>query len=440
LAAVFRLTSLAAGWALIAGAAGSAILLAIALATVVGSAGPSGIVAFVTGTRSGALLLERILLGVVGGAAVLVLRRTWGTRGPMRALGLAGLVGLGGLVLTAFGSHAAAFASPVPLGVDIVHLAAASVWLSGLGLLATVTDFGRASRLAPGALRLIIPRFSALALVSVATIAFTGAYADWTLTRDPFSAASPYQLSLVVKIAVFAAALGLGAVNFVDGGEDRRWLGGLSRRLTAELLAGVAVLAIAANLTSGSPTAQDRPVGIEPAASTAASGAALSLDLLPGRAGPNRFSVDVADATPGMTVELVLQRLDADQGISRIAMRQDPATTAPRYVADANLAEVSQWDATVVETGAAGTETGRQRFVFALDADGVSDGRSVPPIDPALLLAVLLLGLGVVGLAFGLAGGVLPRTLPDASRPALLGASTVGALLGIAMIVVAGPR
>jgi hypothetical protein len=64
----------------------------------------------------------------------------------------------------------------------------------------------------------------------------------------------------------------------------------------------------------------------------------------------------------------------------------------------------------------------------------------VPPIDPALLLAVLLLALGIAGLAFGLAGGVLPRTLPDASRPALLGASTVGALLGLAIIVVAGPR
>jgi len=55
-------------------------------------------------------------------------------------------------------------------------------------------------------------------------------------------------------------------------------------------------------------------------------------------------------------------------------------------------------------------------------------------------LSARRLALGVAGLAFGLAGGGLPRWMPDASRPALLGASTVGALLGLAIIVVAGPR
>jgi len=117
-----------------------------------------------------------------------------------------------------------------------------------------------------------------------------------------------------------------------------------------------------------------------------------------------------------------------------------PGMDRPAHTPDASLAKGSRWDATIVASDPAGTETGRRRFVFALDAAGVSDGRAVPPIDPALLLAVLLLALGIAGLAFGLAGGVLPRTLPDASRPALLGASTVGALLGLAIIVVAGPR
>ena len=441
LANVFRAIPVAAGWALVGGAAGCAILLAIAVASLSDTGDPAGLVEVVAGTRSGALLTARVVLGVAGGAAVLGLYRFGGVNGPGRALALAGLAGLGGLVLTAAGSHAAAFASPMPTVVDVVHLAAASIWLSGLGLLAAVTDFGRASRLAPGALRSIIPRFSALALVSVATIALTGAYADWTLTRDPFSVGTPYQVSLVVKIAVFAAALALGAVNYLDGGEERPRLGGLSRRLAAELVAGIAVLAIAANLTSGSPTALDRPVGIEAAASTAASGAALSLDLLPGRAGPNRLVAEgPAVASPGVVVELVLQRLDAEEGTSRITMRSEPGAAGPRFVADAGLAEGSRWDATIVASDPAGTETGRQRFVFALDAAGVSDGRAVPPVDPALLLAVLLLALGIAGLAFGLAGGVLPRTLPDASRPALLGASTVGALLGLAIIVVAGPR
>jgi hypothetical protein len=201
------------------------------------------------------------------------------------------------------------------------------------------------------------------------------------------------------------------------------------------------VLAVAANLTSGSPTAQDRPVAIEPAASTTLSGASFSLDLLPGRAGPNRVGANVpAASAAGVVVELVLQPLDAEQGLSRVAMRSEPGTAQPRFVADVSLAEGSRWDATVVATSPTGTEIGRQRFVFALDADGISEGRAVPPIDPAMLLAILLLGLGIVGLAFGLAGGVLPRTIADTSRPALVGASTVGALLGLTMILVAGPR
>jgi hypothetical protein len=121
-------------------------------------------------------------------------------------------------------------------------------------------------------------------------------------------------------------------------------------------------------------------------------------------------------------------------------MRAEPGATEPRFVADATLPEGSRWDATLFAKDPVGTEIGRERFVFALDAEGVSEGRSVPPVDPGLLLAILLLCLGVAGLAFVLAGGVLPRTLPDASRPALLGASTVSALMGLAMLVVAGPR
>ena len=51
-------------------------------------------------------------------------------------------------------------------------------------MLGALTDFGGGSRLEPGALQQVIPRFSALALVSVTLIALTGIYADWVQTRD----------------------------------------------------------------------------------------------------------------------------------------------------------------------------------------------------------------------------------------------------------------
>ena len=48
--------------------------------------------------------------------------------------------------------------------------------------------------------------------------------------------------------------------------------------------------------------------------------------------------------------------------------------------------------------------------------------------------------LGLVGLGFALGGGTLPRTLPDASRPALIGASVAGLALGLGAIIIGGPR
>ena len=139
-------------------------------------------------------------------------------------------------------------------------------------------------------------------------------------------------------------------------------------------------------------------------------------------------------------VELVLQRLDVALGSSRTTMRPDVTSPTPTFVTDASLPIASHWDATVVATAADGTETVRQRFVFALDDEGVTEGRATPPIDPGVVVALLLMVLGLVGLGFALGGGTLPRTLPDASRPALIGASVAGLALGLGAIIIGGPR
>ena len=59
-------------------------------------------------------------------------------------------------------------------------------------------------------------------------------------------------------------------------------------------------------------------------------------------------------------------------------------------------------------------------------------------------LAALVAGQGLPAIyqyrEFAAAGGVLPRTLPDASRPALLGASLVGVALGALGLFLGTPR
>ena len=429
------------GVALVAGAAGCVLLLVVAADSLPAGGRPTDYIAFATTSRVGQLLTARTVLGLVGGIAVLVVARLAGARGTGLALGLGGAVGLVGLGLTAAGGHASAFSSPVPVAMDVVHMAAASVWLGGLVLLGAFTDFGGTSRLGPGALTRIVPRFSALALVSVALIALTGVYADWVQTRDPLGFGTLYGLNLLVKIVVFVAALAVGLTNYLDGGRDLGRRFGLSRRLLLELVLAVAVLAITANLTSGSPTGSDQPVAIAPAPSSVASAEPVSLAVLPGRPGPDRFLAGLPPSPlEGTVVELVLQRLDQDVGTARVTMRPDFAPPTPTFVADAPLAAGSRWDATVVVTAPGGAEVARQRFVFALDSEGISEGRETPPLDPGLVAAVLLLVLGIVGLGFAVAGGTLPRTLPDASRPAVIGASAAGIVLGLAALVLGGVR
>ncbi len=435
-----------AGIALLASAAGCLLLIVVAADSLPGSAaanagGATDYAAFALASRIGQLLTARTAIGLAAGATVLAAARFGGPRGIRPSLVLGGIAGLVTLALTAAGGHASAYSSPVPAAMDVVHLASASVWLAGLVLLGALTDFGGQSRLEPGALGRLIPRFSAVALVSITLIALTGVYADWVQTRDLLAFDTPYGINLLVKIVVFVLALIVGLTNYLDGGRELGGRFSLSRRLLLELVLGVAVLAITANLTSGSPTGADRPVAIAPAASSGVSAEPASLGLLPARPGPDRLVAGLAEApVQGTVVELVLQRLDRDVGTSRIPLRPDLTARRPSFLADATFPAGSRWDATVIATDPSGRELARQRFVFALDADGVSEGRAAPPLDPGLIVAVLLLLLGILGLGFALAGGVLPRTLPDAGRPAMIGASLAGLGLGVAALVLGGPR
>jgi hypothetical protein len=98
----------------------------------------------------------------------------------------------------------------------------------------------------------------------------------------------------------------------------------------------------------------------------------------------------------------------------------------------------SSWDATIVVTGADGSERGRQRFTFALDAAGITEGRAVPPLDPAILVGLALMGLAIVGSVFVLSGGGLPRANVRLGRVAMLTGGLIGGALGF-LLVIGGP-
>lgn len=431
------------------------------LAAVVGSAlgiwvgavdlpGGSDAAAYVNGSRTGQLLGLRLVIALAGvGVTFALVSIGWAASGSAAA----GATGLAGICLVALGGHASGYGGPAPIVADVVHLAAAGVWLAGVGTIAALV-IGPAQASAPMAQ--VVPRFSALALVSIAMVVATGTYASWLATRDFTAISSPFTVNLALKVAAVGAALGLGGLNYLDGGRGRATLGGLRRRVIAEAaLAGLVVL-LAANLTSGSAPAGARAIEITPTiAGGDAAGARLAVQ--PGRPGPNRAIAEL-DSPQAVTAELILRRLDADTGSTRIALHPETASgqhgahapgapdaaadvvVASRFLADGvALPADSRWDATVVLTDAAGTELSRQRFRFSLGDRGIVDGAASPIIDPLWLVPVGLLGLGLLGLSYWLGGGTLPRTEPGASRVALIAGGTTSVALGLVMLVAGAP-
>jgi copper transport protein len=394
---------------------------------------------FFLDSRVGLFLAERAAVLALGAAIGLILLQ----RGrPRAALWVAGGAGFTALLLTVAPSHAAAFDSPAPAAADLVHLAAMSIWFAGLVSLAALVT-GVAPGVGGERLRAIVPRFSALALVSVGLLAVSGAYLEWIMTRQLLPLDTSFGRTLTLKVAVALVALVVGGLNYLDGGRGREWLGGLRNRLTLEAGLAFCVIVLTGNLTGDAPPAESRPVPIAPAVSSGAPPAPIELGLQPGRPGPDRILVVLPQRGPGHgEAELLLQRLDRTEDPARIPLAATitpPDTVAAYEAASVLLDPDSHWDATVVILDESGAEWGRQRFSFALDDRGISQGRATPPVPPALLIGAALLAAAVVAGGYWLGGGSLPRTEHVTGRIALASGSLVGAALG-SLILFAGPR
>jgi copper transport protein len=409
---------------LLAGGIGAVMLASTAPTTGLVTAANANLLAYLLTARSGQLLLVRIGLAALG--TVITAGLLWRGR-PV--LLVASLFGAAGLVLTVLSSHAAAFTTPVPMLAEVIHLGAASAWAGGL------LGFGvvlLGPRPLPD-LRPLVPRFSAIALVSVTLIAATGAYEDWAETADPLSLGSDYQLVLGIKIALFLCALGFGAVNYLRGASVLDGRLGFRRRIFAEAGLAIAVVLVSGVLSSGTPLGGLRPISVAPAATSSGSVLTASLALAPARGGPNEFVVTGANVPDGDALVLVLERLDQSIGNARIPLQPKPDGS---YTATGiTLLAGSRWDATVALDAADQTERARARFVFGVGPEGLTEGEAAPLIPPEVLLGGLLVLAAVLGLSFGLAGGTLPRTEARTSRLALLSGGSLAAVLGAALLL-----
>lgn len=177
-------------------------------------------------TRFGSMYLLRFPL-LAGLVVLLVGRvRSWGLSGtepgetsPGKAwwIGWAGLAGA--LMATSSFSGHAGVGSPVTVSIanDLLHLACAATWFTGIVVLALVLPDGWRGRTESEKVRLLAPavvRFSTVAMVTITVLGITGvlnSYLHVGRLADMFE--TRYGISISLKILVYLGILAMGGVN-----------------------------------------------------------------------------------------------------------------------------------------------------------------------------------------------------------------------------------
>jgi copper resistance protein D len=267
---IYHRLLLTEGWSLAVSIASGAIWLAVEASNMSGMPLEQAInrdtLSLVLGkTVFGRLWVWRFGLVVAFGALLVGLGRTAsGKSRPRVALGCA-VVAATYLASLAWAGHAAAGQGSqglLQLSSDIVHLLAAGGWLGALPGL--VFFLGRAQSL--DAATQAARRFSTLGVVCVGALVLSGLANAWYLVGSvPALVGTEYGRLLIAKVAVFAAMATLAAVNRLSltprlKGQDARALPLLRRNATAEIAAGIVVVAIVGALGTTIPGAHQSPI------------------------------------------------------------------------------------------------------------------------------------------------------------------------------------
>ena len=414
----------------------------------------------ITATGWGEVWVWRMAAAVAFGAVVFAVRlfgesrpELYRTAARTLALALAGAV-LWTLALT---SHGAATIDirAMALAADFLHLAASAFWVGALfhfvmglpGLLRGLPDDERRECLAE-----IVPRFSVVAALSVATIIVTGVFSGWAQVTVTEALNTPYGITLIAKIALVLPLLFLGALNlFWVKPRLRREdssAGWLKRLLIGEAVLAVLILGAVGMLTSLEPARQAASRELAESRqslefSDTVSGDTIQLEVSPGRVGSNDLTVTLTDrlGRPISNAGEVLVRLvflESELG--------DDSLTATsqgdgRYVReDAQLSIAGVWQAELVVRRPDAFDA-RTAFRFEALATGAVGSAAISPSPETayLLLGAGLLGLGALFVAAGLPlGGWFSRSGAGVMAPGVVGAAAGLMLLFNAQLGIGG--
>jgi len=143
---------------------------------------------------------------------------------------------------------------------DTLHVWAAGGWAGGLALVLflEVRQRRSAGGASPSLLPSLVPRFSRLALVSVAVLVATGVFASWVQLEGLGALfRTNYGRILLLKLALVAGMLGLGALNWrrlTPRLAEPAGARAMRRAAATELALAALVFAVTAILVRSSPT------------------------------------------------------------------------------------------------------------------------------------------------------------------------------------------
>ena len=328
-------------------------------------------------TRRGLLWLVRSVLGLALAVLLALIRGRPHGEGKGSAPWWAAAALVAGMLLaTSLGSHAAALSGmALAVAIDWIHLAASTVWVGGLLFLAFAFFPSMVPLAGPARTKVLaslVPRFSTIALTSVAVIVLTGAIQTWRLL-DPFSAflEIKWGQALAVKLVLVLGLVALGAVNLLlirprlaDFAErmdkpTRERAAALRLRfrrvVLAESVLAVIIVLVAGVITGVSPS-RNEEAGLDGpfrpfVLTTSVEDLTGRLVLAPGQIGNNRFDLTVqaggGRSLPQETsVALRITTLDQETGTAEVKME---ALGGGRFTATGSyLSTVGFWEVAAV--------------------------------------------------------------------------------------------
>lgn len=369
LAGPMRVLSLSARWVAVA------MVIAMALAYLLQASSVSEAtdlpaflesIVVLAGIRYGTISVARLALGLA------LLGMVWESslRNPADLAGWRGrvgvLLGAGALFATTLNGHSAAIGAvlSIPVLMDWLHLLAVSTWAGGLPILAgTLAVLGRQSgnRELSRTVSTLVNRFSNVALVSVAVLVVTGVYSA-VIHVGNFQGlvATDHGRALLLKIALVAIALSLGAINLLRikpalarAASSRRanavpfrWL-----RRTTRAEAGVvaAIFLVTGLLTASVPAAVLNSVSEEAGArhSEWFDEGEARLTIRPGQVGRNLMEVGLRDSWGNPLYEadrvrLLIRYLDQNLGETEVVL--EPIGNGEFRAAGSQLSLAGGWE------------------------------------------------------------------------------------------------